>query len=265
MDRWIVQALQSTIQSSQLPITTLPKRMLTNHLFKVSKEQARSKIMNIKQKNLPKKKRIKNRTTTLLRRGADHYCLYHQSSQKKTAKDLTVQEHVDHGSQSKLVLNPSVAAKDSEVPGKDLDVKPSQEIPQTEHGSIAGASNEDRPNKRVETRNSSSHKPKDQKKKKKKRSRNSSRRPRSRSRSRSVSPHGRSGYRSEKKRKRKKRNRSRSRSTSKKSRRDSSKISRRSGGNKQVTKQNERREAMKEIQKLIKRILQRMNLVTCTE
>ena len=63
-------------------------------------------------------------------------------------------------SQSKLVLNPSVAAKDSEVPGKDLDVKPSQEILQTEHGSIAGVSNEDRPNKRVETRNSSSHKPK---------------------------------------------------------------------------------------------------------
>ena len=48
-------------------------------------------------------------------------------------------------------------------------------------------------------------------------------------------------HRSEKKRKRKKRNRSRSRSTSIRSRRDSSKVSRRSGGKKQVVKSTDKK------------------------
>ena len=51
-------------------------------------------------------------------------------------------------------------ARDQGAPGKDLNVKSSQEATHTDHGSIAGVSNDDRQNKRAETRNSSSHKPK---------------------------------------------------------------------------------------------------------
>ena len=51
-------------------------------------------------------------------------------------------------------------ARDQGAPGKDLNVKSSQEVTHTDHGSIAGVSNDDRQNKRAETRNSSSHKPK---------------------------------------------------------------------------------------------------------
>ena len=88
MDRRIVQALQSTIQSSPLQIIILPKKMLINHLSKVSKAQEKLWMMKIHQRNLSQKIRIKSQTTTLLRRGADHYCLYPQSSQKMTTKGI---------------------------------------------------------------------------------------------------------------------------------------------------------------------------------
>ena len=60
-------------------------------------------------------------------------------------------------SQSKLALNPSLAAKDSGIPEKTLNAKTLQETLHIEQGSTS-VSNKGRQDKRQETRNASSHK-----------------------------------------------------------------------------------------------------------
>ena len=63
-----------------------------------------------------------------------------------------------NSSQSKLNLNPSLVAKESSSVEKDLNAKESHENVHSETEPTASVSNESRQDKRVETRNSGSHK-----------------------------------------------------------------------------------------------------------